>query len=725
MKNIDYKNIKRINSYTNLPKFDIGKRVNQFSSGYQAGEQVDTSQFSSTPTQGFGQQAANIGSQITPLAVTGGLGLLQQGMGIANQVYTGLKGATSSIAGAAASAASNTSGSLLSNVSNITTNVAQKGAEIATKPLASTLGSTLLGAAGAGLNIAGAVTGGIGIANAVKSFKDPVVTSSDALNSMGKSTQSKYGELYTTYTGLDRKGIEDVIDNANTRDKTSLQMNAASTGMSTGALAGSIFGPIGTGLGALLGGLFGWLGGLFGGESAAEKRRKATERMIDNTLYATSNYNMNEEAESASRGMRRIFSQDHAEYADKGKDVNTDFGKPGKIKMVHTSKGIQPGVELGIGGRDETIFNPTTGEASVIEEGKKRVDNISVGTPITSKNAKREWDDTVILGNTVNPETGNLISEDAKPYAKVLENSKKQTPMTNIGKKTQELNERNAIAALQHLADIQQLNHAAEEYKYNCGKLAKYYDGKPMYGNLLPIPKLTPPQKPWYLNPKPWLPKQIEDTESGKFNGIGDYVMTIMPHLGQLGMLLSDNTDYTPKSYNPFVASNYGRYVDNMRSRRLNPAQALKNAELANTQNRYATTHQGGLSAGQITALSSMSNLVTANAKNNILADYAQKNIALANEADRIGVQAAMSEAARQQQGNTNWYEWLMRSGSTAYNLKQAKRKAIYDQLGSIGKDVLAMLQYNQARALQNKKIKLFDKVLDPNVLNQLNNLFR
>jgi hypothetical protein len=52
-----------------------------------------------------------------------------------------------------------------------------------------------------------------------------------------------------------------------------------------------------------------------------------------------------------------------------------------------------------------------------------------------------------------------------------------------------------------------------------------------------------------------------------------------------------------------------------------------------------------------------MSNLATASAKNNILADYAQKNIALANEADKLGMQANLTDAGRRQQGNTNWYE--------------------------------------------------------------------
>lgn len=166
--------------------------------------------------------------------------------------------------------------------------------------------------------------------------------------------------------------------------------------------------------------------------------------------------------------------------ADKGKDAGKE-GHPGNIKMVRTSNGVEPGIELGLGGKGETIFSPSTGSASVIEEGKERVDNISVGVPLTSSDAKKEWDQTVILGNTENPETGNLISEDAKPYAKTLENLKKQNPMTSIGKRTKEINERNAEAALQHLSDIQELNHMAEVYEHNCGKIAKYDKGLSNY----------------------------------------------------------------------------------------------------------------------------------------------------------------------------------------------------------------------------------------------------
>ena len=47
----------------------------------------------------------------------------------------------------------------------------------------------------------------------------------------------------------------------------------------------------------------------------------------------------------------------------------------------------------------------------------------------------------------------------------------------------------------------------------------------------------------------------------------------------------------------------------------------------------------------------------------------------------------------------------------------------IANSYGPMAKDLLAMIQYNQARALQNKKIGLFDKALDSNTLSQLNNL--
>ena len=705
MKNIDYKQLK-------LKKYDVGKRQDIFS-GYQQGEQVDTSSFSSTPAQQFGDYAKGIRGQIAPLAISQGTQLLGNLAGTISQI-PGLSSSAANVLGKASSLL----GGGASNITNSITNAANASGSAASGAV-----SGMLSAGSAGLGALGLVNSGIGLANAISAFSDPVVTSSDALNSMGRSTQSKYGVNYTTYTGLDKKGIRETVEAANSRDKTNLTMQGANTGMALGGLIGGLaggpFGVVGAGLG-LLTGLF---GGLFGGSNAAWEREKKANRMIKNVMYATGNYNRNEEAEAGSQGLRNQFYNQHVFGADKGKDVHTNFGKPGKIKTVHTANGIEPGIELGVAGGKESIVDFKENTASVIEEGKKRVDNISVGIPLDSNSTKQDWDnDVFIAGNVKNPYTGNTIAEDAEPYAKNVEKINKQNPMTSLGKKTKEINLRNQMEQLRWLSDVQSAVKQAESYYANCGKMPKHKDGlDPMFDfdklvdkylnkkiDLIPGP--TPKksdQLPYYTE------KQNSKFKFPNLNGLGEYAMTLLPHIAQIGYLATDNTDYTPRSYNPYVASNYDKYVNNIRSRRLDPSQALKNAEKASLQNRYATTHQGGLSAGQIAALSNISNLATASAKNNILADYAQKNIALANEADRLGMQANMSEAGRRQQANTNWYEWLMRSGSAANNLKQANRKAMYDQIGAIGSDLLSMFQYNQARALQNKKIDLFDKAMN------------
>lgn len=132
-----------------------------------------------------------------------------------------------------------------------------------------------LGAVG---GIYGLINSGIDLAGSIKAFDDPVITSSDILNSMGSSTQTKYGQPYTTYTGLDVQGIRNTMNAANDVAGTKLQMSGANTGMSLGATIGGALGPIGMAAGSILGGLFGWLGGLFGSKSAAYNRMKMQNR---------------------------------------------------------------------------------------------------------------------------------------------------------------------------------------------------------------------------------------------------------------------------------------------------------------------------------------------------------------------------------------------------------------------------------------------------------------
>lgn len=664
MKNVNYKRLQR---------YDIGKKQNAFS-GYQPGEQIDTSMFSSTPSQSFDGYDDQIRSTIVPSAISKGLGAVSTWVPMFTDGWT-----TASEAANAASTSGSVAGSVASSAAKVGLN-----------------------SFGAITGIAGAAMGGINIANDVEAFSDPIITGQDMINSIGRSTQQKYGQSYTTYTGFDEQGIVDTIKAANDRDKTNLTTDTTTTGLTIGATAGSLFGPWGTIAGGALGALGGFFAGLFGGESAAEKREREARAKMENLRWATSNYNVQAEGEAASMGLRNIFNTNHYN-ADKGKDVYTNFGEPGKIKMVHTSSGIQPGIELGIAGGKESVVDFGNNTASVINEGKKRVDNISVGMPLDTQDSKAEWDNNVfIAGNVTNPYTGNTIAEDAEPYARNVEKINKQNPMTNLGKKTKEINLRNQMQQLRWLSDVQSAVKDAESYFANCGKLPKHDPGK------LNI-------DPNDLQPLPYIPYPTAKNKQSKrpsLSGFGDYAAVLVPHLAQFGMLLSDNTDYTPRSYNPYVSSNYSKYVDNMRRRRLNPAQAIKNIQNAQLQNRYAVTHQGGLSAGQIAALSSLGNINAANAINTAILDYDQKNIALANEADRLGMQAAMSDAARKQQANAYWWENLAKSNSTAYNLKQANKKAEYDQIGALGKDILSMIQYNQAKQFKNNILNMYNQAL-------------
>lgn len=688
MKNIDYKQLK-------LKKYNVGKRQDIFS-GYQQGEQVDTSSFSSTPAQQFGDYAKGIRSQIAPIAISQGTQLLGNLAGTISQIpglssgAVNVLGKTSSLLGGGAS-----------NITNSITNAA--GASGSTTGSAA---SSILGVGSAGLGVLGLVNSGLGLANAISAFNDPIVTSSDALNSMGRSTQSKYGVNYTTYTGLDKKGIRESVNAANSRDKTNLAMQGANTGMAAGALTASLVG--GGPVFPIVLGLAGLFSGLFGGAEAAWQREMKANRMIKNVMQATSNYNRNAEAEAGSQGLRNQFYNQHMFEADERKDVHTKFGKPGAIKMVHTSNGIEPGIELGVAGGKESIVNFKENTASVIKEGKKRVDNISVGIPLseargdqydnalyTADTGKEDWDNNVfIAGNVTNPYTGNTIAEDAEPYAKNVEKINKQNPMTSLGKKTKEINLRNQMNELQHLSDIQSLVHLTDSYFANCGKTPKFDPGKD--------DENTKGSK-FKANVKKIL-------GSLKNSNVGDYMMVILPHLIQYGMLKSDNTDYTPRSFNPFVPSNYELYVNNMLGRKLNPAQAIKNQEKAGLQTRYALMNQKGLTAGQIAKSIIASNLAIASAKNRVIDDYTQKNITLANEANRLGMYASMSDAARQQQGGQYWWDNLARSGSNVNSIHRADKAAEIAQVGKLFSDVFDMNKYLQSVKWNNKQISLFDQ---------------
>ncbi len=54
-----------------------------------------------------------------------------------------------------------------------------------------------------------------------------------------------------------------------------------------------------------------------------------------------------------------------------------------------------------------------------------------------------------------------------------------------------------------------------------------------------------------------------------------------------------------------------------------------------------------------------------------------------------------------------------MRSGSAANNMKAARKNAIYNQIGALGRDIFSTNQYNQAYDFKDKIIQMYNQALD------------
>lgn len=509
MKHINYKYLKN-----QAERYDIGKMP--ISSGYQRGQGVSTADFTSSPAYNMQNET----SAVTKNAI--GNTISQAGT-----IGTNLYSMGSAMITPFSSAATNVNNAISNGLVNSAGQFTQKGAEMAVKGGFTSAGSGLnAGAAGTeaalkgagqsvsktGMGAAGYVAGGIGAAlgtygiiNDAIGFNDRL-KENDMMNMSSRGTSSKYGVSYDTYGGLDVNGIKDYTNAQNTASTLSMSMNGLGTGASIGGMIG---GPIGMGIGAAIGGIGGLVGGLFGSKS----RKQRVEDSINSTLAAQQGYNLQAESEAGSKGLRNQYNITHA---DKGKNIQlTDNGKQGEIRMVHTSKGIVPGVMLGLAGKGESIYDPVDGTASVFDEGKKRVDNIPTGVPLNSNfttNTDKlkydnggSWAQQIIFGNLTNPMTGNSFADDAKPYAKILEQYNKGKNNMNLSKHTELVNRKNAMNALDNLASIQ-----SDVSKYKCGKVGKFDKGKKYK------------TAPWYSSLPTSFFKSNNDTyEDGRFTGGG------------------------------------------------------------------------------------------------------------------------------------------------------------------------------------------------------------
>lgn len=629
-------------------KYNIGKN-NQL--GYESGNMLNTNNTYSVGAYSGYQNAAN---QINR-------NILPQTLSSAGQYGSTITGMFTNYTSNAAARAANIASlgqkfaptMATANVADKLSSFTNKQIETGTKLATGNAVKSGFNAAGTALGIAGSLYGAYNTYNAAQNFNNRI-SNSDMMNASGYTYNNIDGEQYKTYDGFDESGIIDYTKQQNKADTTNLALNAAGTGASVGGLVGNIIPGVGGIAGAAIGGIIGGLGGLLFGDSESEERMDQIKQGIANVNTAQQGYNTDSRSRAISRNMRRKF------VADKGKNPTYNEGKVGDIRMVHTSQGIVPGIQFGLAGKGESIYNPNNGTASVYEEGQKRVDNIPTGVPLRKFNAGKEWGDTIIFGNRLNPFTGNTFADDAKPFSKILEQANKDNDM-NINKHTRQLNIKNAQNKLNILANQQMLTA-------NCGK--NRFDG-------------------------------------GKW---GDYATMLLPHLGQMGMVLGSRQDYTPAYRESYVDDGTASDINQLYSLKYDPTQALSNINKASRAAKYNIINAGNLSSGQRAAINSANELAAASSKNDIIDQYNQKNIALKQAALQASIAAKQSNAQRLQNAREQAIARNDRAQAINDNFRQQYYANMAAQFGSIGKDLMAMNQYNNAINYQNRLLNLYDQ---------------
>lgn len=472
-------------------------------------------------------------------------------------------------------------------------------------------------------------------------------------------------------------------------------MSGIGTGASIGTLAGSIVPGLGNVVGGVLGGVIGGIGGLIGSIFGGRSRKRKVEEQIRQTLDTQSHYNRMAESMAASEGLRNQFNLTHGQgsglgYGDKGKDVGGIMRHYNNGKFdyatVWTPAGQQFGKVGSLVGKGESLIDYTTGQATYVDQGTKRVDD--------QPSIAQDGDQIVIAGNKVDPTTGKSYAEQAAPITKNIEKlnniiagSDQSTVTGRLQAQQAGLAKEIAFRDMKQITDRQRLHNMYDDMMshYNCGKSAKYDGGKVDWMSLAAngLSMLAPLSQ--YFHYKGWKPA-AENPYVGNANA--------RQALGVLGSLMDD------------------------------PYHRIQTIKDANRQNIYAINQSGAYSPGQRMAM------LTANNTN-----YA-KNIA-----DQYAKSEEINRGLATQYANMlyNAGEADRKYAYDALNTQQQRRREAYaaQRLGietaqkgmvNIGQSMIADLwkskQLQQAQDYNNALINLYgnqQKIDAARVYNDMN----
>lgn len=396
MKDVNYKELKKLN------KYDPG--MSPISSGYQSGDNY--------------VQPGTIDQYATPITNA----FMPEALSKAASTATGLFG----LGKAAYSSLTNAGKIPVGSLPGLSFNDGEATVQPITEALGEpkTASQLFKGAGSKVLGAAAALHGGIeSIATADAAGRAPL-SATDLLNSSSRYRLNINGVDYDTYGGYDVAGANKYLKDFNNAN----MIKQISSGVEFGAGIGSFLGPLGTGLGALGGALGGAITGWINRGKAKDKMREIQR----NTNNAIAGYNWQSEAEAATQGIKNEYFRTHA---DTGKGVGG--AKPNSL--------IGPGEIVGSVDKYGNIIR-----AFQVQGGPGDVHGHDT---IPAKLGDRDF----VIGNKINPFTGNEYSAEGAVYADMFNNG---DPAGEQG--------------LQQLLKMQKITKRNNPYtdmsRYNCGK---------------------------------------------------------------------------------------------------------------------------------------------------------------------------------------------------------------------------------------------------------------
>ena len=259
-------------------------------------------------------------------------------------------------------------------------------------------------------SIGNIVTSGLGFMGSVMNSFGPTLNEQELLANAGTSRGNVNGFGYQKQNAVDANRELDELKKENTANT----LNTAATGATLGASVGSIIPGVGTAIGGAIGAVGGFITGLFGGSS----RKARLQRKIFNAnqqAIAKNNFNR---ASAHSDFLAQDYAYNHANTQDDilygakhGKDMFSLM--PGYVlgKDVYTAGGLMSGPANSRVAFGETIYEPSTGEATIVRKGKLNKD----------ANLANLAASTVVFGKDVDKRTGKTFRDEALPIAAVLE----------------------------------------------------------------------------------------------------------------------------------------------------------------------------------------------------------------------------------------------------------------------------------------------------------------